>query len=84
MCYPPESLQWRTTPYTLGEVLEYSLLYVHTRVRRFDFLMDKVCARYVADVDSVLFEIDGWREAEKAELRAKWGDAASTITTKKD
>ncbi len=74
----PESPRWRTSPHTLGEGLEYSLLYVPITERSFDVVLDKACERYVADVDSVLRKIDGWRETTKAELLAKWGDAGST------
>ena len=74
----PESPRWRTSPRTLGEGLEYSLLYVPIAERQFDVVLDKACARYVADVESILLKIDGWREAAKAELRAKWGETGPT------
>ena len=77
----PESPQWRTSPNSLGEGLEYSLLYVSTAARSFDVVLDRACARYAADVDHVLLEEDSWREAAKATLRTKWGDTDSISGT---
>jgi hypothetical protein len=42
--------------------------------KNLDLVLDRICERYVEEIDSTLALPDRWRESEKAKLYAKWGD----------